>query len=175
MIILYKLFIEITENVLYRDIYRYRDKELPISGYELVSLTSTVKTLLDGASHQLQDCFERTCWDIFEHPDLEVFTDSVLCYIKNCIDIVTLDKRIQVYPNKKPWMTSDQVMGLCTAQHAPISRGASERPRRTTGGGWRTTWTATAGRWCRESSTSPTTRPTLRLLKEMSRWRRTLC
>uniref|UniRef100_UPI0037E88240 NLR family CARD domain-containing protein 3-like n=1 Tax=Semicossyphus pulcher TaxID=241346 RepID=UPI0037E88240 len=69
--------------------------------------TKTVKVWPDGASLQLQDCFKRTSWDIFEHPDLGVFTDSVLCYIKNCIDTVTVDKRIQVYPNQKPWMTRE--------------------------------------------------------------------
>ena len=53
------------------------------------------------------DCFNRTIWDIFEHPDLEVFTDSVLCYIKSCIDTVTVDRLIQVYPNQKPWMTRE--------------------------------------------------------------------
>ena len=67
----------------------------------------TVKTWPDGASQQLQDCFERTCWEIFKDPDLKVFTDNVLCYIKNCIDIVTVDKRICVYPNQKPWMTRE--------------------------------------------------------------------
>ncbi len=36
-----------------------------------------------------------------------MFTDSVLCCIKNCIDIVTVDKCIQVYPNQKPWMNRD--------------------------------------------------------------------
>ena len=41
---------------------------------------------------------------VFKHPDPEVFTDSVLCYIKNCIDTVTVDKHIRVYPNQKPWM-----------------------------------------------------------------------
>ncbi|KAK3515915.1 hypothetical protein QTP86_020657 [Hemibagrus guttatus] len=39
--------------------------------------------------------------------NLEVFTDSVLCYIKNCIDTVTVDKRIRVYPNQKPWMNRE--------------------------------------------------------------------
>lgn len=34
-----------------------------------------------------------------------MFTDSVLCYIKNCTDNVTEDKTIRVYPNRKPWMT----------------------------------------------------------------------
>ncbi|KAL0159336.1 hypothetical protein M9458_043061, partial [Cirrhinus mrigala] len=34
-------------------------------------------------------------------------TDSILCYVKNCIDIVTVDECIQVYPNQKPWMNGD--------------------------------------------------------------------
>ena len=36
-----------------------------------------------------------------------MFTDSVPCYIKNCIDIVTVDNCIRVYPNQKPWMTRE--------------------------------------------------------------------
>ncbi|KAK3506378.1 hypothetical protein QTP70_002309 [Hemibagrus guttatus] len=41
------------------------------------TITKSVKIWPDGASQQLQDCFDRTNWDIFVHPDLEVFTDSV--------------------------------------------------------------------------------------------------
>jgi len=33
--------------------------------------------------------------------------DSVLRYIRNCIDTVAVDKRIRVYPNQKPWMTRE--------------------------------------------------------------------
>ncbi|KAM9802248.1 interferon gamma receptor 2 isoform X2 [Syngnathus typhle] len=70
-------------------------------------ITKTVKTWSDGASQQLQDCFDRTNWGIFEHRDLNVFTDSVLCYIKHCTDTVTVDKPIRIYPNQKPWMTRE--------------------------------------------------------------------
>ena len=55
----------------------------------------------------MQDCYNRTSRNIFEYPDLEVFSDSVLCYIKNCIDIVTVDKHVQVFPSQKPWMTRE--------------------------------------------------------------------
>lgn len=71
------------------------------------TIIKTVKTWPDDASLQLQDCFNRTNWDVFEHHDLDVFTDSVLCYIKNCTDNVTVDKRIRVFPNQKPWMTRE--------------------------------------------------------------------
>ena len=67
----------------------------------------TVKTWPEDATQQLQDCFDSTNWDVFEHQDLELFTDSVLCYIKHCTDTVTVDKRIRVYPNQKPWMTRE--------------------------------------------------------------------
>lgn len=43
---------------------------------------------------------DKTNWDIFEHPDLELFTNSKLCYIKICT-IVTVEKRICVCPNQK--------------------------------------------------------------------------
>src|SRR4029434_9224789 len=54
-----------------------------------------------------QDCFETTNWNIFKHQDLEVYTSTVLCYIKHCVDTVTVDRRIRVYPNQKPWMTKE--------------------------------------------------------------------
>ncbi|KAF7647947.1 hypothetical protein LDENG_00164230 [Lucifuga dentata] len=54
----------------------------------------TVNTWPEGASQQLQDCFQSTNWDIFEHQNLEQYTTA-------------LDKCIRVYPNKKPWMTKE--------------------------------------------------------------------
>ncbi len=69
------------------------------------TITKIVKTWPEGASQQLQDCFESTDWDIFEHQNLEQYTAAVLGYIKHCTDTVTVDKYIWVYPNTKPWMT----------------------------------------------------------------------
>ena len=73
--------------------------------------TKTVKTWPEGAMGQLQDCFENTDWSIFENKDLEQYTAAVLGYIKYCIDTVTVDKPVRVYPNTKPWMTTE-VRGL---------------------------------------------------------------
>lgn len=36
-----------------------------------------------------------------------VYSLDVLCYIKNCIDTVTVNKRIWVYLIQKPWMTRE--------------------------------------------------------------------
>ena len=65
---------------------------------------------------------DRTNWDVFEHQDLNMYTDSVLCYIKNCTDIVTVDKRIRVYPNQKPWMTRE-VQRLLKAKYTAFRSG----------------------------------------------------
>ncbi len=67
--------------------------------------TSIVKKWPEGASSQVQDCFERTNWDVFENQELEEYTSTLLCYIKNCVDNVTVDKHIWIYSNQKPWMT----------------------------------------------------------------------
>lgn len=72
---------------------------------KLAVTTGTVKIWPVGPSHQLQDCFERTNWDIFDHPVLEEHTAAVLVYIKHCMETVTVDKCIWVYPNRKPWMS----------------------------------------------------------------------
>ncbi|XP_051793955.1 uncharacterized protein LOC127530662 [Acanthochromis polyacanthus] len=85
----------------------------------------STRTWPDDASEQLQNCFERTNWDIFDHPDLEVFTDSVLYYIKNCIDNVTVNKTIRVYPNRKPWMTQ-KVQQLLKNRNTAFRSGDSD-------------------------------------------------
>ena len=66
--------------------------------------TKTIQIWPEGA---LQDCFEQTVWDIFEQQDLEEYTGTVLSYIKHCTESVTADKMILVFPNQKPWMTSE--------------------------------------------------------------------
>lgn len=69
--------------------------------------TKTVKKWPDGASSQLQDCFKRTNWDVFDNQDLELYTSTVLCYIKNRVDNVTVNKHIRIYSKQKPWMTRE--------------------------------------------------------------------
>lgn len=67
---------------------------------------------------------------------LEVFTDSVLCYIKYCINTVTVDKQIRVYSNQKSWtgpadsgtLLSGQMTRPSTVQRGPTQREASKGP-----------------------------------------------
>lgn len=66
------------------------------------TITKTVTTWPEDATQWLQDVEE-----VFEHQDLELLTDSVLCYIKNCMDTITVDKKICIFPNQKPWMNQE--------------------------------------------------------------------
>lgn len=69
--------------------------------------TRTVKSWPEGASQQLQDCLESTDWDIFCHQDLEVFTSAVFGYSQRCVNTVTVDRHIRVFPNQNPWMNGE--------------------------------------------------------------------
>ena len=84
--------------------------------------TMTITTWPEGALSQLQDCFSWTSWEVFEHHDLQEYTDTVLSYIKNCVDTVTVNKRIRVFPNQKPWMTSE-VQSLLKQRNAAFRSG----------------------------------------------------
>lgn len=72
---------------------------IPAYRKSALTVTRTVKTWPDGAPEQLQGCVE-TIWEVFKYQDLEQYTTAVLGYIKHCIDTVTVDKRIWVYPQK---------------------------------------------------------------------------
>ncbi|XP_072769008.1 uncharacterized protein [Nerophis lumbriciformis] len=85
-------------------------------------ITKTVMTWPDDALPKLQDCFQHTDWDLFQQQELETATGTVLDYIKFCIGNVTVEKNIRVYPNKKPWMTS-QVRTLLRARDAAFRSG----------------------------------------------------
>ncbi|KAK7930368.1 hypothetical protein WMY93_006763 [Mugilogobius chulae] len=91
-------------------------------------ITKTVVTWPEDSSLQLQDCFQRTIWDVFYDLDIETYTSAVLCYIKTCIENVTLTKRIRVFPNRKPWMTKE-VQLLLNERNAAFYSGDSERYR----------------------------------------------
>lgn len=43
---------------------------------------------------------------VFHHGDLAVHTEMLLSYIRFCMDNVTVERRIRVFPSQKPWMTS---------------------------------------------------------------------
>ncbi|KAK0152182.1 hypothetical protein N1851_006413 [Merluccius polli] len=88
-------------------------------------LTKTITTWPEDALLQLQDCFADTEWSIFEHQDLAAHTEAVLSYIKFYMGNVTVDKRIRIFPNQKPWMTS-QVRMLLKDRNTTFRSGNTE-------------------------------------------------
>ena len=84
-----------------------------------------VKTWPEGASSQLQDCFKRTNWDIFENEHLEAFTTTVLSYINTCTDNVTVSKQVWMFPNQKPWCTGvvRTLLKLYSTARASLKKG----------------------------------------------------
>jgi len=85
--------------------------------------TQTIKAWPENALAQLQDCFACTEWSIFEDQDLDTHTESVLFYIRCCVENVTEDRRIRVFPNRKPWMTKEvQTRGASNWLRTPTKR-----------------------------------------------------
>lgn len=84
--------------------------------------THKVSIWPENSLSQLQDCFTHTDWEVFKHHDLDVHTEAVLAYIKYCMDNVTVNKIIRVFPNQKPWMTS-QVYKLLKDRKAAFRSG----------------------------------------------------
>nr|XP_057929088.1 uncharacterized protein LOC131129485 [Doryrhamphus excisus] len=81
-----------------------------------------ITTLPENALSELQDCLQHTDWDLFQHQDLETYTVTVLDYIKFCMGTVSVDKVIRIFPNQKPWMTS-QVRSLPKACNSAFRSG----------------------------------------------------
>ncbi len=78
----------------------------------------TIQVWPEWSSGQLQDCFSHTDWTVFVEDDIDIYTSSVLFYIKCCIDNVTIMKRIHIFPNSKPWMTNNVKLLLKTRNSA---------------------------------------------------------
>ncbi len=58
----------------------------------------------------LQDCFDYVDWDMFRDAsddDIDVYTDTVTCFIRKCIEDVVPTKTIRFYPNQKLWINAD--------------------------------------------------------------------
>lgn len=70
------------------------------------STSREVSVWSEGATAQLQDCFECTDWSLFVDSDLDQYTSSVLLYINFCTENVTTVKKIHDFPNEKLWLNN---------------------------------------------------------------------
>lgn len=89
----------------------------------------TVKVWLEEANSLLQQEFQNTDWNMFarqatlvSHTDINIYTSSVLHYINRCVDKVSTQKIIKVFPNQKPWMNKE-VRLLLKAHDAAFKTG----------------------------------------------------
>ena len=64
----------------------------------------------DISLEKMDDCFNLTDWDLFLQDaggDVNILSDVVTSYITFCSDLHLERKEVKVFPNKKPWVTSD--------------------------------------------------------------------
>ncbi|GFS16460.1 hypothetical protein ElyMa_001473900 [Elysia marginata] len=68
-----------------------------------------VKKWTSDATLQLQECFEKTDWDVFINncTDINELTDTISSYILFCEENIIKGETIKVYPNNKPWVTRE--------------------------------------------------------------------
>ncbi len=59
--------------------------------------------------------------------DIEAYSDSVMCFIKKCIEDVVPTKTIRIYPNQKPWINSDVRSALSARTSAFKSGNTDDR------------------------------------------------
>ncbi len=59
--------------------------------------------------------------------DIEAYSDSVMCFIRKCIEDIVPTKTIRIYPNQKPWINSDVRSALSARTSAFKSRNIDNR------------------------------------------------
>ncbi|KAI4875417.1 hypothetical protein NFI96_032939, partial [Prochilodus magdalenae] len=94
--------------------------------------TRSVKIWKEGADSFLQQEFKLTDWSEYaarattdSHINIDIYTNSVLEHINNCVDRVTSHKTIITFPKQKPWMNRE-VRLLLKARDAAFRSGDRE-------------------------------------------------
>ncbi len=59
--------------------------------------------------------------------DIEAYSDSVMCFIRKCIEDVFPTKTIRIYPSQKPWNNSDVRAALSARTSAFKSGNTDDR------------------------------------------------
>ena len=70
-------------------------------------VTRSIQRWSEESDSALQHCFESTEWSVFEDKNINTHTDTVICYIRKCIDDVVPKVFVRTFPNQKPWINSD--------------------------------------------------------------------
>ncbi len=59
--------------------------------------------------------------------DIEMYSDSVTCFIRKCIEDVVPTKTLHIYPNQNPWINSDVRSALSVRTSAFKSGNTDDR------------------------------------------------
>lgn len=88
-----------------------------------------------GSVSALQDCFERTDWDMFkeaatknQYINIEEYAETVSAYIQKCMEDVSATKTVITRENQKPWMTNE-VRATLRVRNAAFKGGDREALR----------------------------------------------
>ncbi len=90
----------------------------------------TIQCWSDQSDSILQDCFDHVDWGIFQavsDDDIEVYSDTVTCFIRKCIEDVVPTKTIRIYPNQKMWINSNVQSAFSARTFAFKSRNTDDR------------------------------------------------
>ena len=60
-------------------------------------------------AERLQSCLDCTDWSVFmdSADSLDEAADTITAYIRFCVDSLIPSKKVKIYPNNKPWVSSE--------------------------------------------------------------------
>ena len=93
--------------------------------------TRTIKKWDASSVEQLQGCLAGTDWSVFleDNPSLDVLTDTVTSYIRFCEDLTKQTKTLKIFPNSKPWVTSELKQKIKEKHRFRLSNNKEEMKR----------------------------------------------
>ncbi len=90
----------------------------------------TIQCWSDQSDAILQDSFDQVDWDMFQaasDDNIETYSNTVMHFIRKCIEGVVPKKSIRIYPNQKPWINSDVQSALSEQTSAFKSGNTDDR------------------------------------------------
>ena len=93
-------------------------------------VVKTVKDWTEDSVVCLQGCFDCTDWEMFDQmcTSFNELTDVISSYISFCVESVIPSKHITIFPNNKPWVTTD-LKGVLNKKKRVFFQGTTEEKK----------------------------------------------
>ena len=93
-------------------------------------VVKTVKDWTEDSVVCLQGCFDCTDWEMFDQmcTSFNELTDVISSYISFCVESVIPSKHITIFPNNKPWVTTD-LKGVLNKKKRVFFQGATDEKK----------------------------------------------